>query len=74
MSAANGMVSMDDREVSECLKLVRESISGVIDLGTEEDNAERPGWAMDVLQNLRYIELQLEKVLPDESTESEAAE
>jgi hypothetical protein len=60
---AGGKVSMDDREATECLRLVRQSIGDVIDLGTKEDNDERPAWAMDVLQNLRYIELQLDGVL-----------
>lgn len=74
MSAAPGYVSFDDREVGECLRMVRESISGVIDIGTVEDNPERPGWAMDVLQSLRYVEQQLENLVPDGATESKAAE
>jgi hypothetical protein len=73
MSPANGIVTMDDREVSECLKLTREAIGEVIDIGTVEDNADRPSWAMDVLQKLRYVEQQLENVLPAPA-ENEAAE
>jgi hypothetical protein len=74
MSPANGMVTMDDCDAIECLKLTREAIGEVIDIGTVEDNAERPGWAMDVLQKLRYVEQQLENVLLPVSAESEAAE
>jgi hypothetical protein len=69
-----GKLSINDRDVQECLDLVRRSIGEVIDIGTVGENHDRPAWAMDVLQHLRGVENTLETALAAEAAESEAAQ
>lgn len=48
---------------TDALELLQDAMGEVIDLGTDEDNADRPAWAMGTLQKLRELEFFLGEIV-----------
>lgn len=59
------------------LELLQDAMGDVIDLGHDEENNDRPAWAMGTLQKLREIEFFLGEIVRAEKgtpSEVEAAQ